>query len=157
MWIECKPYSNPTISRMLTVAHGTFCLVDVGDATIRGFVGGGGNFNPVEFFLRVNLIGGGRFTISLYGEAKREINYYNAKQDAIQASKEKTILNNYIDGLNILKEKYDDQKYLTFVEDLKKGDYQIAFDKTTILAKKRGGPHVDNIVEIKKYFNHPKQ
>ena len=157
MWTECKPYSNPTISRMLTVAHGTFCLVDVGDATIRGFVGGGGNFNPVEFFLRVNLIGVGRFTISLYGEAKREINYYNAKQDAIQASKEKTILNNYIDGLNILKEKYDDQKYLTFVEDLKKGDYQIAFDKTSILAKKRGGPHVDNIVEIKKYFNHPKQ
>lgn len=158
MWTECKPYSNPTISRMLTVAHGTFCLVDVGDATIRGFVDGVGNFNPVEFFLRVNLIGVGRFTISLYGEAKREINYYDAKQNAKQASKEKTILNNYIEGLNILKEKYDDLKYLTFVEDLKKGNYQEAVNKTAILAKKRGAPHYDNIDEIKKnYFNHPKQ
>lgn len=32
MWEKYKPFSNPTIKRMLTVAHETFCLVDVGDA-----------------------------------------------------------------------------------------------------------------------------
>ena len=37
------------MKRMLTVAHGTFCLVDIGDATIRGFATGGGYFNTAEF------------------------------------------------------------------------------------------------------------
>jgi len=58
---------------MLTVAHGTFCMMDLGDATIRAFITGGGTFNVTEFFLRLNIVGVGRFTISLYDEAKRAI------------------------------------------------------------------------------------
>ena len=34
MWKSCEPFSNPSVKRMLTVAHGTFCLVDAGDAVI---------------------------------------------------------------------------------------------------------------------------
>lgn len=63
LWKSCEPFSNATVKRMLTVAHGTFCLVDLGDATIRGFVTGGGYFNVAEFFMCVNIIGVGRFTI----------------------------------------------------------------------------------------------
>ncbi len=106
MWNTCEPFKNATIKRMLTVAHGTFCLVDIGDATIRGFASGGGSFNPVEFFLRLNIVGVGRFTVSLYGESKREINYHRAQKEALFTRKEKTILENYIEGLNILKELY---------------------------------------------------
>ena len=42
IWKECEPFTNATVKRMLTVAHGTFCLVDVGDAVIRGFAAGAG-------------------------------------------------------------------------------------------------------------------
>jgi len=57
MWHTCEPFSNATIKRMLTVAHGTFCVMDIGDATIRGFITGAGTFNLTEFFLRLNIIG----------------------------------------------------------------------------------------------------
>ena len=140
MWQICRPYGNPTISRMLTVAHGTFCLVDIGDAAIRGFVSGGGNLNPVEFFLRVNLAGVGRFAISLFGEAKREFNYHRAEKEALLLINERSILENYIDGLNILKEIYDDKEYLSFIDDLSKNEYILAFVKTSSLAKKRNVP-----------------
>lgn len=51
LWKLCEPFSNATVKRMLTVAHGTFCLVDAGDAAIRGFIADGGMFNATEFFL----------------------------------------------------------------------------------------------------------
>lgn len=65
MWQRGEPFSNPTVKRMLTIAHGTFCLVDIGDAVGRSFVVGGGTFNAVEFVLRLNVVGVGRFALSL--------------------------------------------------------------------------------------------
>ena len=152
LWAECKPFSNPTIKRMLTVAHGTFCMVDIGDAAIRGFATGGGNFNPVEFFLRVNLIGVGRFTIALYGETKREINLHQAEKEAKQALTEKKILKNYIEGLNVLRERYDDQEYLSFIDDIKNNDYKIAFEKTVSLADLRQASALRTKQDIDNYF-----
>ena len=155
MWQSCKPFGNPTISRMLTVAHGTFCLVDIGDATIRGFVSGGGNFNPVEFFLRLNIAGVGRFTISLYGEFKREINYHKAEKEALLLNKEKTILENYINALNLLKEIYDDKEYLSLIDDLRNNEYIQAFIKSSEIAMKRGVPPKEILKtksDIDKYF-----
>lgn len=105
---------------MLTVAHGTFCLLDVGDATIRSFAAGGGNFNPVEFILRVNIVGVGRFAISLYGEAKMAITRHHVKVEADFASRELIIVNDYIDGLEYLSKLYDDAYLLTFVSDFEK-------------------------------------
>lgn len=144
---------------MLTVAHGTFCLVDIGDATIRGFVSGGGNFNPVEFFLRLNIVGVGRFTISLYGEFKREINYHKAEKEALLLNKEKTILENYINALNLLKEIYDDKEYLSLIDDLRNNEYIQAFIKSSEIAMKRGVP-AEKILKTKpdidKYFLPPK-
>lgn len=158
-WSVCKPLNNVTIKRMLTVAHGTFCLVDIADATIRGFVSSNGSFNPIEFFLRLNIVGVGRLTISLYGETKREINYHKVKKEALFAKREKTILKYYIDGLNVLKEKYDDKEYLSFIEDLKESECIKAFVKTIELARKRNVPE-SNILstkeDIDKYFNSKK-
>ena len=138
MWNACEPFKNATVKRMLTIAHGTFCLVDMGDATIRGFATGGGSFNPVEFFLRLNLVGIGRFTISLYGETKRTFNYYKAEKEVSFAKKEKIILENYIEGLHILEKLYDDKEYLTFVDDLSNNEYIKAFIKASSLATLRG-------------------
>ena len=124
---------------MLTVAHGTFCLVDIGEAVGRGFATGGGSFNVVEFVLRLNVVGVGRFTISLYGEARRAISYSHAKRDAEFASRKITIVNNYIEGLKILSLKYNDETLLTFIADLKKSDaYKLAFEKSVALAELRG-------------------
>ena len=122
---------------------------------MRGFATGGGSFNPVEFFLRLNIVGVGRLTISLYGETKREINYYKAKKDADFAKREKTIIEYYIEGLNILKEKYDDKEYLSFVEDLRNNEYIKAFVKTIELARKRNVPPTKILttkIDIDNYF-----
>ena len=141
MWKKCEPFSNPAIKRMLTVAHGTFCLVDAGDAVARAFASGGGMFDAVEFVLRLNIVGAGRFAISLYGETKRAVSYHHVKKEADFASKEITIVKNYIDGLKVLSLKYEDAYLLTFVEDFQKSDaYVKAFEKSAALAQLRNVP-----------------
>jgi hypothetical protein len=156
MWKKCEPFSNPTVKRMLTVAHGTFCLIDIGDAAVRGFVTGAGSFNLLEFFLRLNIVGVGRFTISLYGEVKREIGIKRAEREIIFARKEKIVVENYIEGLKLLSELYDDKNLLNFIADFKNSDmYVHAFGKSVMLAKKRNVPNheiLKNKREIDSYF-----
>ena len=156
MWRKCEPFSNPTVKRMLTVAHGTFCLVDAGDAVIRAFVAGGGNFNGVEFVLRLNIVGVGRFGISLYGEATRAISYQRAKKEANFAAKEIRIVNSYMEGLRILSRKYNDAHLLTFIDDFQKSDAYIeAFEKSVELARLRNVPEkkiLKSKADIDRYF-----
>lgn len=149
MWNACEPFSNPTVKRMLTVAHGIFCLIDLGDAAIRGVVAGGGTFNVVEFFLRLNIIGVGRFTISLYGEAKRAVSIRIAESEAQFARREITIVDNYLNGLSLLSEIYDDKNLVVFVNDLRHSDMYIqAFEKSVKLAELRKVPE-KNILRTK--------
>jgi len=156
LWSACEPFSNPTIKRMLTVAHGTFCLIDLGDATVRGFVAGGGNFNAAEFFMRLNIVGIGRFTISLYGEVKREIDFRKAEEEIRFLRRERVVVKYYIEGLKILADRYDDQDLLNFVDDLKSSNAYIqGFEKSVELARKRNIPEtnfVSNKSEIDNYF-----
>jgi hypothetical protein len=156
LWKYCKPFGNPTIGRMLTVAHGTFCLIDISDATIRAFVAGGGSFNPKVFLLRLNIAGVARFSISIFGETKRAIRYHRALNKANKANEEqKALVTDYIAGLNILKAKYNDAQYLSFVDDLSNNDYIIAFTKTSKLAELRGVPQEEILkskADIDAYF-----
>ncbi len=156
MWKVCEPFSNPTVKRMLTVAHGTFCLIDVGEATAKGFVAGGGTFNAVEFVMRLNIVGVGRFAVSLYGETKRAISYNNAKQDAAFADRQVIIVENYIKGLEILSAKYNDSYLLTFVKDFENSNaYKEGFFKSVQLARMREVPEehiLNNKKDIDKYF-----
>ena len=134
---------------MLTVAHGTFCLIDAGDAVIRGFAAGGGYFNVEEFAMRLNIVGVGGFAISLYGEVNRGLKKSLAQEDTYFLRREKVILEDYIEGLKYLSEIYDDQQLLTFVDDLKKSDmYKKAFLKSAELAKLRNVPN-ENILHTK--------
>lgn len=156
LWDACEPFSNSTVKRMLTVAHGTFCLLDLGDATIRGFATGAGSFNVAEFLMRLNIVGIGRFTISLYGEVKREINSRQAEEEIRFLRRERVIVEYYIEGLMILSEKYNDKELLTFIRDLQSSDAYIqGFEKTVTLARKRNVPKdeiLSNKAEIDNYF-----
>lgn len=156
LWKACEPFSNSTVKRMLTVAHGTFCLIDIGDATVRAFITGGGSFNVAEMFLRLNLVGVGRITISLYGEVKRGVDSYNAEQELVFLKREKIIVENYIEGLKFLSKIYDDEELLSFVDDLKSSKmYTVAFEKTIKLAEQRNVPveqRLDSKAEIDAHF-----
>lgn len=156
MWKTTEPFTNATVKRMLTVAHGTFCLIDIGDATVRGFVSGGGNFNVVEFVMRLNIIGVGRFSISLYGEGTRTIQVHNAKNTSYFIRREKLIVADYIEGLKMLSDIYDDEYLLTFIDDLKDSSMYIeAFGKSVALAEKRNVPQKDILrtkSDIDRYF-----
>ena len=156
LWHECEPFSNATVKRMLTVAHGTFCLVDAGDAAVRGFTTGGGGFNVTEFLMRLNIVGVGRFTISLYGEFDRGIRKKQTQEEVYFLRREKLIIEDYIEGLKELSDIYDDIDLLTFVDDLKKSDmYKTAFLKSAELAKKRKVPEreiLNSKEDIDAYF-----
>ena len=150
MWEKCEPFTNATVKRMLTVAHGTFCLVDIGDAAVRGFVSGGGAFfNPIEFCLRLNIVGIGRFAISLYGEAKRAVQAHQKEKELQFVKMERVIVLNYIEGLKTLSVLYDDRDLVNFIDDFKNSDMYIqAFEKTVKLAELRKVPD-NEILRVK--------
>ncbi len=156
LWRRCEPFSNPTVKRMLTVSHGVFCLVDLGDATIRSFISGGGAFNPTEFLLRLNIVGIGRFTVALYDEGVRAIQYVQAERDAELARREIFILESYIDGLRILARSYDDVQLFALIDALRGSNaYTAVFQKTVELAVLRGVPEDKTLhskAEIDDYF-----
>ena len=137
---------------MLTIAHGTFCMMDLGDATIRTLISG----NVGEFALRLNIIEIGRFSVSLIGEVSRKITYEKRKKELKYLLNEERIIKNYIEGLEILYEIYDDKELLTFVEDLKDNKKYIeGFEKTVKLAEKRKVPEdkiLKNKSEIDNHF-----
>lgn len=138
MWKSCEPFSNATVKRMLTVAHGTFCLVDAGDAVARSIVPKGG-MEVTEFFMRLNVVGVGRFAFALYGEVNLVMERSEVNRTVRLLKNEKMILVDYINGLESLASIYDDRTLLDFVEDLKHTDmYKQAFQKTVKLAEKRG-------------------
>lgn len=66
-WKKVLPFNNRTIARMLTISTGTFMMVDLADATIRGAIKSKGNkvLFAKEFLLRVNFVGIGRFVIAV--------------------------------------------------------------------------------------------
>lgn len=156
LWMECEPFSNATVKRMLTVAHGTFCMIDVGDAVIRGATSGKGAFDPIECVMRLNIIGIGRFSISLYGEAKRAVEKNDIKNKTYFLQRKRVIVNNYIEGLEYLSNMYDDKDLLAFVDDFRNSDmYKEAFEKTILLAEKRNVPNgniLRNKTDIDNYF-----
>ncbi|MDU4715160.1 MAG: hypothetical protein E6Y10_00635, partial [Anaerococcus sp.] len=152
----CEPFSNASVKRMLTVAHGTFCLLDVGNALAQGFIHGNGIFRIDQFIIRLNIVGLGRFTISLYGEGNRGIKLYQAQKKNSSLRQEKIIISDYIDGLKILSEVYDDKDILLFTQELKESDMYIeAFEKSVLLAEKRNVPKsqiLRNKADIDSYF-----
>ena len=118
LWENINPFGNPTIIRMLTVAHGVFCLIDIGDAITRAFIKGGGNFNGIEFFLRLNIVGIGRFSVSLFQEGKIYYKYVSEYLKSDFYAAQILIIQKYISELKGLAEYYDDKLLISTAYDL---------------------------------------
>lgn len=70
-WKNILPLNNRTIVRMLTIAHGTFCAVDLTDAAIHSAAKSCGNEAAFaeNMILRVNFVGIGRFAVAAVTDA----------------------------------------------------------------------------------------
>ncbi len=68
-WEVVKPYGNPTIMRMLTIATGVFTAVDVTEAVVTQ-----------KYFVSVNYVGLGRFTVALGNEVINLLKIRNIKK-----------------------------------------------------------------------------
>lgn len=84
-WKKVLPFNNRTIVRMLTIATGTFTLIDLADAAIRGAVKSGGEMAVFakEFILRVNFVGLGRFFISVGSDIYMGFNLEKRRNERI--------------------------------------------------------------------------
>lgn len=67
-WEEVKPFGNPIITRMLTIATGVFTAIDITDAVVSQ-----------KYFVSVNYIGVGRFTVALGEEMVQYLKVRNVK------------------------------------------------------------------------------
>lgn len=56
-WENVKPFGNPTVTRMLTIATGVFTAIDITEAIVTE-----------KYFVSVNYVGIGRFTVALGAE-----------------------------------------------------------------------------------------
>ncbi len=151
VWKTCKPFSNASIERMITVAHSTFCLVDISDAVIRGVSQG----NVVEFFLRLNIAGVGRLKISLYGEIKRKYKSNKVEDDIFFLQRRKTIIEYYKNGLHEIAEIYDDKEMTKYLYDLDRCSAdKDGFLKSIEYAENMKAKNVlKNKSDIDEYFN----
>lgn len=84
-WNKTLPWNNRTMTRMLTIATGTFTAVDLADAAIRAGLKSGGE--PTMFvsqlLLHVNFVGIGRFTVAVYSDISMGIQRERLRDDRI--------------------------------------------------------------------------
>ena len=152
MWQYCNPFSNATVKRMLTVAHGTFCLIDISEATLNGLKEG----SFVGVAIRLNIIGIGRFTISIFKEIKNIYDIKKVKEKEETLIMNRDLLIDYLSSLKELSTRYDDKLLFSFINDLENSKmYKEGFKKTVLLAQKRNVPDdmiLHNKKEIDSFF-----
>lgn len=90
------PFNNRIIKRMITVASGTFTAIDAVDAAVRAAAASKG-INPaffVQFAVRINIVGVGRFVIACRADASfitEDIKEAKEKRDKVKKEYEKII------------------------------------------------------------------
>lgn len=67
-WDKIKPYKNPTLTRMLTISTAVFTTVDIAEAVLTQ-----------KYWVSVNYVGVGRFTVALTSEMVGFLRYRNVK------------------------------------------------------------------------------
>ena len=97
-WNNVVPWGNRTINRMLTIATGTFTAFDVADAAVRSAIKNGGNiYNPklyVDFILRINFVGIGRFAIAVGTDIYMGCKRQDLLSKRLYIQSEQVLLNN---------------------------------------------------------------
>jgi len=93
---DLLPFNNRIIKRMITIASGTFTIIDAEDAAVRAAIKSKG-INPsffVNFAVRINIAGVGRFIIACKADGKfitEDILKAKEKRDKIEKEYEKFI------------------------------------------------------------------
>lgn len=67
-WDKIKPYKNPTLTRMLTISTGVFTTIDIAEAILTQ-----------KYWVSVNYVGVGRFTVALTSEMIVFLKYRKVK------------------------------------------------------------------------------
>lgn len=111
-WEKINPFGNPTVTRMVTIAAGVFSVVDVTEAVISQ-----------KYFVSVNYVGIGRFTVSLGNETINLLKVRNVKK--IRDMYEKIERNTYT--------KTDDQVYGRLGETIDIDKFGLTLEQTEIL------------------------
>lgn len=97
-WKATLPHNNRTISRMLTIATGTFTSINLAGAAINAVRKPGGLSNIAMFFsyfiLRVNFVGVGRFAVACYTDIKMGIERSKLIDERMKVNSEIIFLNN---------------------------------------------------------------
>lgn len=95
-WQNVIPFRNRTITRMITIASGTFTAIDLADAGIRAAAKSGGNMAAFlgSFILRINFVGIGRFAVACYTDIKMGIQRSKLIDKRMKANSEMIFLNN---------------------------------------------------------------
>ena len=95
--LDLLPANNRVIKRMITVASGTFMAVDFVDAVVHSAIRNKGLSNPkyvVDFIVRINLVGIGRFIVACKADAAiltEDIRKAKEKRDKVAKEFEQTI------------------------------------------------------------------
>lgn len=91
-WDDVKPFGNPTITRMLTVATGVFVTVDVGEAVVTQ-----------KYWVSINYVGVGRFALAIGGEIMEYLKIRKVKE--VRSMYETIKQNTYTKGDNNIYER----------------------------------------------------
>lgn len=97
-WKKTFPYNNRTITRMLTIATGTFTAINFTGAAINAARKPGGLSNFATFgsyfILRVNFVGVGRFAVACYTDIKMGIQRSRLADEKLQVYSQMLFLHN---------------------------------------------------------------
>ncbi|PRY84259.1 hypothetical protein [Alkalibacterium olivapovliticus] len=111
-WEDVRPYNNPTVTRMLTIATGVFTTIDVGDSIITQ-----------KYWVSINYMGVGRFAVAI-GE---DVTW------CIKSRKIKEIRNMYKDIQQFVYEKSDDTINKRIGADMTTDNFGLTVEQTEIL------------------------
>ena len=111
-WNSIKPYNDPTLTRMLTIATGVFTTIDVTEAIVSQ-----------KYWLSVNYVGVGRFTLALGTEMVGYLKRRKIKE--IKKMYESIEINTY--GTT------DDNIYKRIEEDMDLEKFGLNLEQTMIL------------------------
>lgn len=114
------PFNNRTIKRMLTVSSGTLVALDAADAAVRAGLKNGMNLTFfVDFAVRINVVGVGRFIVACKADSEyiaEDIREAKKNRDE-QLAKEQEFEKRIVD-LNCLSLDFEEMRILYSLENL---------------------------------------
>ncbi len=111
-WGKIKPINNPTLTRMLTIATGVFTTIDMTEAIISK-----------KYFVSVNYIGVGRFTVALGFEVSEFLKIRKVRQ--IKQLYEDIKRNTYTE--------FDNNKYERIGKEMDYDKFGLTLEQTELL------------------------